>query len=277
MSQAVSKALHNLGMDHVDGASTPSSPSFYYPSKDTAPTDPKPFQAVVGSLTYIARVRHDILKETSHLQSLASAPTKGDLQKAIRVLRYLKAFPSFPAVYYTTGGVQLCAHVDASFANRPDGASTSCLYLSIGPHSAPFLSKSYAQREDIAVCPASAEYFCLSMTTCKLIRRFRNLLAAIDFPQAGPSPIYSDNQPAIDLSKARTIPRKSRYMSSAAHFIRGEVANGIVTLLKRDTNVHGADLGTKEHDPKIHHWLTKITLNHDAIPTTPASAPVPVI
>ena len=271
MTQAIIKGLHNLGMDDVRAASTPSSPSFFQPSKDTAPANTKQFQAIVGFLTYIVRLRHDILKEVSHLQSLASAPTQGDLQKAIRVMRYLKAFPAFPAVFSSSEGPLLCAHVDASHANRPDGRSTSCLYLSIGSTSAPFYSKSYPQ-EDIALDPASAEYYSLDTTNVKLICRYRNLLAAIDFPQSEPSPIYSDNQPIIDMSKSRGIPRNSRYHLSRHHYIRAEVASGTAKLVKRDTNVHGPDLGTKEHGPTTHHYLTKITLNHDALPVSPLTS-----
>ena len=268
MAQPITKALHNLGMDDVAPASTPSSPTFFQPATDLAPANQKQFQAVVGTLTYFTRVRHDILKEVSHLQTLASAPTKGDLQKAIRVLQYLKAFPSTPAVYYSPDGPQLCAHVDASHANRPNGRSTSCVYLSIGPHSAPFYSKSYVQ-EAVALNPASAEYASLDTTNCKLILRYRHLLAAIGFPQLAASPIYTDNQPVIDMASARTIPRASRYFTSATHFIRGEVASGTLKPVKRDTNDHGPDLGTKEHGPRTHHYLTKITMNLDSLPSSP--------
>ena len=272
MEKPILKALHSLGMDAVEAAVTPSSSTFYEPSSDVRPADIKEFQAIVGTITYFSRVRHDITKEVSHLASLASKPTMGDRRKAIRVLQYLKGFPATPAVYSSSEGVRLCAHVDASFANRPSGASTSCVYLTIGSTSAPFYSKTYVP-DDIALSPAHAELGSLDITTVKLILRYQNLLAAIGFPQGEATPIFTDNQPVIDMTRARTIPRPSRFLRAHAHFIRSEVAKGTLTLVKRDTNVHGPDLGTKEHGPRTHHFLTKITMNLDALPA-PSTPPV---
>jgi hypothetical protein len=223
----------------------------------------------------MSRVRADIAKETAHLQTRTSEPTKGDLQKAIRVLQYLKAFPATPAVYHTSEGVRLCAHTDASHANQPGGVSTACLYLTIGSTGAPFLSKSYAL-DDIATDPAAAEYMAVGLVPVKLALRFRNFLASIGFSQDLPTPVFTDNQPVIDMSISHTIPRKSRYMESRHHFIREQVARGTLKLIKRDTNVHGPDLGTKPHGPQPHHALTKITMNLGSLPLS-LSPPVPVI
>ena len=150
---------------------------------------------------------------------------------------------------------------------------TACLYLTIGSHGAPFLSKSYAL-EDIATDPAAAEYMAVGLVPVKLALRFRNLLASIGFPQLLPTPVFTDNQPVIDMSSSHTLPRKSRYMESRHHFVKEQVARGTLKLVKRDTNVHGPDLGTKPHGPQPHHSLTKITMNLGSLPSSPPSVPV---
>jgi hypothetical protein len=103
-----------------------------------------------------------------------------------------------------------------------------------------------------------------------MIMRYRNLMAAIGFAQKEPTPVFTDNQPVIDLTKARSIPRPSRYLHSGHHFVRAAVAKGVLKFYKRDTNVHGPDLGTKPHGRRAHHFLTKITMN---LPDPSSSAP----
>lgn len=265
MSRHITKTLHTLGMGPIPGALTPCSPDLFTDSVDTTPTDRTKYQRIVGALTYISRNRHDISKNVYAHQTKNQNPTVTDERKAVRTLQYLKSFPDTPAIYYTNEGPTLCAHADASHANQPNGKSTTCITLSIGSLSAPFLCKTFAQ-DDIALDPCAAEYYSLS-PLCQLILRFRHLLAAIGFPQSGPTTIYVDNVPAIDLALSNNMPKKSRYMLAKHHFVRLCAFNSIVRFKQKNTNYHSPDLNTKPHGPTSHHFLTKLMMNLDA-PTT---------
>ena len=271
MSKHITKTLHKLGMDNVPPALTPCSLDLFNDPTDNTPADQTKYQRIVGDLTYISRNRHDIAKNIFAHQTRNQNPTKTDATKAVRTLRYLKGFPDTPAIYYTTEGPILCAHADASHANQPNGTSTTCITLTIGSLSAPFLCKTFAQ-DDVALDPCAAEYYSLS-PLCQLILRFRHLLAAIGFPQPGPTPIYVDNVPAIDLALANNMPKKSRYMLARHHFVRLCALNSIVRFVQKNTNYHTPDLNTKPHGPTSHHFLTKLLMNLDAPTTLPATQP----
>ena len=274
LSDHIHKMLHKLGADNIPPALTPCSSAILRPSTDLTPVNPRQYQSLIGNLIYTKCVRHELTFPVTQLAKHNHSPTKGHQRQVIRILRYLKGFPDIAPYYYTTEGPVLCAHIDAAFANQPNGISTSCLKLTIGSTSAPFLSKTFDQ-DLVALDPASSEYFSMSVDICKLILRFRNLLAAIGFPQVNPTPVYIDNQPAIDIATAHNLPRKSRYFLPRTHFIRECVADGLLIPIHKNTNQHIADLGTKPHDPAIFHQLTRLTMNSDAptevpSPTTPA-------
>jgi len=272
-TQHVIKTLHKLGADNIPPAQTPASPSILLPSSDPTPTNTKQYQQIVGNLTYISRTRSEINFPLFQVANKSHSPTKGDLRHAIRILRYLKGFPETSPHYYTTEGPILCAHIDASYANQENGISTSCLKLTIGSTSAPFLSKTYSQ-ESVALDPATSEYYSMSPDICKTILRYRNLLAAIGFPQLSPTPVYIDNQPAIHIATSPNIPRKSRYIPSRHHFVRNCVADHELLPIHKNTNTHIADLGTKPHGPATFHYLTKLTMNSDAPLNAPNTRPL---
>jgi hypothetical protein len=265
MTTHIIKMLTKLGMDNIPAALTPSSPSLFRTHSNTTPADPPKYQRVVGDLTYITKNRHDISKNTYVHQTKLQTPTQGDYQNAIRTLRYLKAFPATKSMYHTTEGALLCGHVDASHANQENGTSTTSLTLTIGSTSAPIYTKTFAQ-DTVALDPCTAEYYGLS-PLCKLILRYRNLLAAIGFPQHSPTPIYTDNLPSINIALASNLPRKSRYIDARHHFVREQLQQRKVCLRQRNTNDLGPDLNTKNHGPTLHHHLTSILMNTNA-PTT---------
>ena len=265
LSDHIARLLTKTGMDDIPGSLTPSSLSLFHPTPDNTPTDKRQYQSIVGDLNYIARVRHEVVKEIQHHARQCASPTKGDLLKVIRTLRYLKTFPDLGPVYYTTEGPLLCGHVDTAHANQADGTSTTGLTVTIGSTSAPVYSKSLPQSIP-ALAPAHAEYMGLT-TICKVLMRYRFYLASIGFPQLQPTPIYHDNLPAIHLAQAPAIPSQSRYIHAQYHYVNYLIKHGQIVLLQRNTNKLPPDLLTKSHGPTIHHYLTKLLLNTDSIPS----------
>ena len=265
MTDHIVKTLHKLGMDNVDGALTPSSPTLFH-STSTVPTDIKPYQRIVGDLIHISRDRLDITKEVQDSSRHSQSPTIQHLRQVVRILRYLKTYPATAATFFTKEGPILCGHVDTAFANQDDGTSTTGANISIGSQSAPFFSKSYPQDEP-AIDPCTSEYYGLTPIT-RLLLRFRHYLAAIGFPQRNPTPIYVDNLPAIKLALAVGVPRKSRYIHARHHFIKYCIANHLICLVHRNTNIHSVDIHTKPHGPTSHHYLTALLMNSFSVPTT---------
>jgi hypothetical protein len=266
---SILKMLSRVGADNIPTASTPSSPSILLPSSDLTPTDPKRYQSLIGNLQYIHQNRHEIGFPLHILSKKSQSPNKGHLKHVTRIIRYLKGFPDTAPHYYTDEGPILCAHIDAAFANQENGLSTTCIKLSIGSTSAPFLSKTLTQ-DTVALDPATSEYYALGPESCKLILRYRNLLAAIGYPQLQPTPVFVDNQPAIHLATNPTISRKSRYLLPRQHMVRNCVKDLLLLPTHKNTNLHIADLETKPHGPAIFHFLTKLSMNLEAPLHAPA-------
>ena len=175
MEGYILRFLHEIGMDDIPPASTPSTPDLFHESTDKALANKKLYEKLIGSLIYILKSRHDIRKEVVHLSSFRCSPTEGDLAKVIRVLRYLKATPSLGPTFYTTEGPTLYGHVDASYGVHTNGRSQSGFYISIGQQSAPIYCRSGAQKSCVSTGSMEAEYVALAEIG-KKVEAFRHFM-----------------------------------------------------------------------------------------------------
>ena len=57
--------------------------------------------------------------------------------------------------------------------------------------------------------------------------------------------VYSDSQSAIHLSKNPVYHERTKHIDVKFHFIRDLISNGVVKLLKIDTEDNPSDMGTK--------------------------------
>jgi hypothetical protein len=269
------RLLGAIGMADVKPISTPSSPDFFHVSPDNRPVDTKLFGRMVGVLIWALKTRFDIQKEVIFLATRLASPTRGDVAKVVRVLRYLRGQVDMGPTYYTQEGAVLCAHVDASYGVHVDGRSQTGYYLSIGRYSAPFLVHAGSQRSCVSLGSMMAEYVALAEVG-RAILWCRFLLDDIGFPQRQPTIIYEDNQSAINLAVAPHITRKSRHIHIRHHFIRDLVAKGIVQIVHLPTHLMTADILTKPLGPTAFIALRDILMNvcclHlPSLPDLPAS------
>jgi hypothetical protein len=254
------RLLGAIGMADVKPISTPSSPDFFHASTDARPVDTKLYGRMVGVLIWALKTRFDIQKEVIFLATRLASPTRGDVAKVVRVLRYLRGQLDMGPTYYTQEGAVLCAHVDASYGVHVDGRSQTGYYLSIGRYSAPFLVHAGSQRSCVSLGSMMAEYVALAEVG-RAILWCRFLLTDIGFPQQNPTIIYEDNQSAINLAVAPHITRKSRHIHIRHHFIRDLVAKGIVQIVHLPTHLMTADILTKPLGPTAFIALRDILMN----------------
>ena len=240
--------LHEIGMDNIPTAETPSTQDLFHEPTDKTPVDKKLFDKIIGSLIYILKSRHDIRKEVVHLSSRKSAPTASDLVKTIRVLRYLKGTPTLGPTFFTNEGAILYGHVDASYGVHTNGRSQSGFYISIGRHSAPIYCHSGAQKSCVSTGSMEAEYVALAAIG-KKIEAFRYFLDNIGFTQIDPTTIFEDNKSAINLAQAPQISRKSRHIHTRHHYIRFLVKSKAVKITYLPTSSMTADILTKPLGP----------------------------
>lgn len=269
------KFLHQSGMDLVPPALTPSTADFFDPPTNLTPVDRTRFLRINGTLVFLLPIRHDIRKEVIHLCTRNSNPTQSDLTKQIHVLRYLKGCPHIGPTFSSNpsafqSGVTILAAADSSHACHPDGHSHSAHLIQIGTVNAPFSVHSSAETAGIALSPCEAEYLALGRCA-KDVTFFRQFASDIGFPQPQPTIILEDNQPAINLTTANQITRKSRHIALKSHYVRWLYKTKQIIPQHIGTHDMIADGLTKSLSPSKFLWFRDKLLNVPHKPTLPAT------
>jgi hypothetical protein len=260
LEKYIMKTVTLAGLENDPGATAPSREDLFDPPTDTTPCNQPIYSNLMGKVTFIAQVRYDIAKEATHLAKFISAPTMSDMEKLVMVLRYLHYTRGDGPTYYTTEGAVLYGWVDVAFAVHVNGRSQTGLYLCIGRDSAPFYARAEEQKSCIALGPSEGEYVGMSEVG-KAIIRFRQVLAAIGFPQYGPTVVFQDSNSAIKLAEGPSIKRKSKHIFVREHYIRDLIKQNYVQLEKVATADQKADMLTKPKTPSKHTYETERLLN----------------
>jgi hypothetical protein len=92
----------------------------------------------------------------------------------------------------------------------------------------------------------------------KAVIRFRQVLAAIGFPQHGPTVVFQDSDSAIKLAEGPSIKRKSKHIFVREHYIRDLIKQDYVKFKKVATADQNADMLIKPKTPSKHIFETEL-------------------
>lgn len=260
LQKYILKTIKLAGLEHDPGATAPSGKDLFDAPTDLTPCDQSIYSNLMGKLTFIAQVRYDVMKEATHLAKVISAPTVSDMAKLVIVLRYLHYTCGDGPTYYTDEGAVLYIWVDVAFAVHVNGRSQTGYYACIGKHSAPFYARAEEQKSCIVLGPSEGEYVGMSEAG-KAVIRFRHVLAAIGFPQTGPTIMFEDSNSAIKLAQGPSIKRKSKHIMVREHYIRDLIQQNLVLPEYTPTAHQNADILTKPKTPSIHIYESDRLLN----------------
>lgn len=264
LQKYILKTVKLAGLENEPGATAPSREDLFHSSTNLSPCDQNIYANLMGRITYIAQVRYDITKEATHLAKCIDSPTVSDMEKLVLVIRYLHYTSGDGPTYYTDEGAVLYCWVDVAYAVHVNGRSQTGYYLCIGKHGAPFYARAEEQKSCIAQGPSEAEYVGMSEAS-KAIMRFRQVLAAIRFPQNDPTIMFEDSNSAIKLAEGPSIKRKSKHILVREHYVRDLIQQGYVKLSKVPTAAQNADLFTKPKTPSQHIYEADRLLNKSSI------------
>jgi hypothetical protein len=211
----------------------PSQPYEEPGNDDNLPYNVKRYQELVGSLLYAsAGTRPDIARAVSIVCSHARGPTYGQYRDALRVLQYLKTYPTLGLTFTASGqrspaAIVLSAYADSSLApdwQQGDGYSVSgyVVYLGGGPilwHS--------GKQSAVAQSSAECEYRALT-ACCREVAWLRTLVGEMGFPQLTPTTLYEDNTGAIGMANATLLSRRTRGIVVECEYLRECVRSGMV-------------------------------------------------
>jgi hypothetical protein len=214
--------------------------------------------------------RSGVTSCVNFLSRRVASPTMGDMEKVVRVLRYLNTCPDIGPTFYTEEGPVLSAHVDAAHGVHTDARSHTGYYLSIERYSAPVYTYLYC----ISLGSMMAEYVALGKVAKKILE-YRYLLSDLGFEQESPIVIYKDNKSAINLANAPAITRKSRHIHIRHHFIRDLVKQGVLVIKHLPSAYMTSDLLTKPLGSKMFIFLRDILMNRSCLskPSLPVFPP----
>jgi hypothetical protein len=254
-----------VGVAHLPPVAAPCNVDVFKRSVEEADCVSVPvavYTQLTGYLVHVLRSRDDIRPFVSSLCSRNVAPTMGDYNKALLLLRYVYSTRTCGKVF-ASSTLELVSHADASFGNLESGHSTEAYFLSIGEGNAPFACVARMQA-DVSTCPMTAEYVSCA-NAAKSVMHYHHLLCAHGFISVLPIRMRVDCATARRLAMAPEISRKSLHIHVKHHFLRELVARGELVLELVSSECQRADVLTKYLSPAVFRRKMSILLNRGVL------------
>lgn len=202
------------------------------------------YRNLIGELLYISYgTRPDISFSVNYLSRFQSCYDSSHYKYALRILKYL---------YYTkelkfnfdrcfSEDILTC-YVDADWAGDPiDRRSTTGYIISLFGNIIEWKSK---KQNSVTKSSTQAEYVALSEAVSEVLS-LKDLLTDFEINIVEPIKIYEDNLGAVDISHLGNFTKKSKYIEVHYHFVNENYVDGIIDIIKIETNENIADILTK--------------------------------
>ena len=233
--------------------------------------DIKLYQEIIGSLIYAAtHTRIDIAQATALLARYTANPQPHHLNAVLRVLEYLHTYSDMALVFRgdtstnatgtttgtnhgssTTGHIKMTVHAysDADWAGCLDTrrSTTGSIIMLNGN----VIHWSSHKQSTVATSSTESEYMALA-ETAKELKWFNHWLGELllivpnEFDLVRPSTIKVDNTAAISLTNTGASHNRTKHIDVRYHFIKEQIANGIINMEWTPTTLQLADLLTKQ-------------------------------
>ena len=222
------------------------------------------YRQVVGCLGYAIHTHTIVAVDVAFLQTAMGKPTKGDLKKALRVLRYLYqhreqgvTFPGPPgseaSLEERQSRTQLWGSCDASYNCHSDGKGHTGIVMSLGAWCPPVFVSSSKQKI-MSNSSTLAEYISYS-TVAKVVTWLRGIVADMGLIQLGPTLVLNDNQAALDASCLPFASKGIKHAPSSTHHFKYAVDEEILELGYENTKVLPGDMTTKPTVSTTFRWM----------------------
>ena len=243
----LSEVIEKFGMKDCRIVATPQETGQRLEKHEGIPVKVKEFQALVGSLTYVAMAtRPDISAALAMISQFASNPSDVHWKAAKRILRYLSGTLKYGICFIGSSDmsteVKLIGFVDADFAGDVTTQKSQSGYvfqLCGGPIS--WVSKKQAV---VALSTTEAEYVAAAFAAQELLW-LRKLLCELGFHQDSATVLFEDNKSAIEVSRNLKFHSRLKHVDVRHHFLRDAVEDGTLVLKYCQTDNQLADILTK--------------------------------
>ena len=208
---------------------------------DTARMKNIPYRAAVGSLMYLAvGTRPDIAFAVSTVAQFCQDPGPEHWEAVKHIYRYLLGTKKL-ALTFGEGKQGLEGFTDADGASQEHRHAISGYAYILDGGAVSWASK---KQELVTLSTTEAEYVAATHAAKEGIW-LRRLVEEVFRPLAHPTPLYSDSQSAIALTKDRSYHARTKHIDIRYHFIRFVVDNHSLRLVYCPTDSMVADTLTK--------------------------------
>ena len=240
----VGTILEKFGQTEARVLSTPSDPNVVLTKEDgdSKPVNPTLYQAIVGSLLYLAlQTRPDIQYAVGACSRFCAAPNESHMTAAKRILRYLKGTQDL-GVVFRPEKVPLVGYADADYAGDiDDRKSTSGYVFQFGAASP--VSWYSGKQKTVSTSTSCAEYVALGAAAREALY-LQQLYGEVGVAYR-PVLIYEDNQAAIAMVRNPVHHSRQKHIDVQHHFIRDELDRGTICLEYCPSGSMNADILTK--------------------------------
>jgi hypothetical protein len=216
------------------------------------------YRQLVGSLIYLTVTHPDISYAVHLFSQFMSAPRSIHYVAVLHILRYVKG-TLFQGLHFSScSSLELRCYSDADWAGDPtDRRSTTGYCFFLGTSLISWRSK---KQTVVARSSTEAEYRALADTTTELVW-LRWLLADMGGPQTTCSPLYCDNQSAIQIAHNDVFHERTKHIEIDCHFIWHHLQQGTLHLRSVSSEDQLADIFTKSHPPgRLRDLVSKLQL-----------------
>ena len=203
-----------------------------------------PYREAVGCLMYaMVLTRPDIAFAVSRVAKFTSAPRTSHWTAVKRIFRYLSGTLNMGISYSgSLADLTLTGYCDADYAGDHDDRKSRTGYLFLIAKGA--IAWSSKRQGCTADSTTEAEFVAMAETVKEAIW-LRRLLSSLGFPASTPTPLFSDNQGAIQLVKNPKFHKRTKHIETKYYLIREKYERDQIDVLYVHTKQQLADILTK--------------------------------
>jgi len=211
------------------------------------------YQSKVSTLNYSATIsRPDIAYAVSTVARYNANPQQAHMDAVDHLFTYTFGTRDVGLRFTSLEKLELVGFVDSDFAGCVDSRQSTTGYIFLFGGTA--IAWKSARQTITATSTCEAEYIALGHAT-KEAMFLRNFINNLNIPGEQPivsTSIYIDNDAAHSVATSVGSSSKLRHLETGYHFVREKIAEGVIHLLRVDSEHNIADMLTKAlHGPRL--------------------------
>ena len=229
--------MHGGQSIHGKGSSIPQDPKLY--EQETAETDQKTYQSIVGGLLFVTRMtRPEISVPVNLLGRRTSKPGPSNLRGAHQLLEYLYSTRNKGTILRKPANLDIRIYADAKYGGEKARSQTEVL-VTLGEQPVGW----YSRRQDVvSLSVTEAEYIaaCEGAKDAAWGRQFLSELGISNTPT-----LTTDSERAFHLAPTNAYMRRSRHIDHRFHYLREQAKKKLLRMNTISGKKNPADILTK--------------------------------